>query len=298
MLQAAYKSKLPWLPFAASRLFPQPGQYSKVTVRSVERDGALWELRPAHFFQWARYFEIDDPVKRALLEHAVGCRTIIDVGANIGYYSICLAKLLGSQGTVLALEPNAESFGQLRMHRGMNGVTNVLAVRCAASDTPGESVLRDHGVGDLGKFSLRRSKAERDGTNSRGQPVPVETVDRLCLKHDLSHVDLIKVDVEGHETEVLLGANQILRRDKPILVLEWSPHWHQEPEKAKRCIQLLLECGYDHWVELVANWSALEVQGLEALSSASERAGQSNWLAWVGDPEDEDGAAGGAHRRN
>jgi FkbM family methyltransferase len=283
ILQTAYKSNLPWLPSAALRLFPQPGQYSKATVRMVERDGALWELRPAHFFQWARYFGIDDPVKRGLLEHAVGCRTIIDVGANIGYYSICLAKLLGNAGTVLALEPNAESFSQLRMHCEMNDVTNVVAVRCAASDIPGESVLRDHGVGDLGKFSLRRSEAERDTAGPCGQPVPVETVDRLCLEHGLRHVDLIKVDVEGYETEVLLGAGQILRRDKPILVLEWSPHWHQEPEKAKRCIQLLLECGYDHWLELVASGPALEVQGLEALSSANDRAGQSNWLAWAGE---------------
>ena len=60
LLQTAYKSKLPYLPYAAQRLFPQPAQYSKATVRRVERDGATWELRPAHFFQWARYFGIDN----------------------------------------------------------------------------------------------------------------------------------------------------------------------------------------------------------------------------------------------
>ena len=279
LLQTAYKSKLPYLPSAAQRFFPQPAQYSKATVRRVERDGAMWELRPAHFFQWARYFNIDDPVKRVLFALAGRCRTIIDVGANVGYYSVCLARAVGPEGRLLAIEPHEESFRQLNLHCRMNQVSNVVAVQCAVSDEPGEAMLRDQGVGDLGKFSLRTPDAGPASNDAHS--VHVDTIDRLCQAHGLSPVDLMKVDVEGYEPEALLGAREILHRDKPFLVLEWSPHWHQALEKREQCIRLLEECGYDRWKPLGEAGSAEVTGGLNALRLASELEGQSNWLAWA-----------------
>lgn len=150
----------------------------------------------------------------------------IDVGANVGAYTLIMAKAVGKGGSVDAFEPNSEVYERLLQNLRLNDLSDsVHAYRFALSKTfgsatfylPGES-SRNRGIGSLVKHcGLLDSTVE----------VPVETLDRVVW--DWQRCDLIKVDTDGHDYAVLEGANRLISRFLPSLIFEFSaicwPDW-------------------------------------------------------------------------
>ena len=148
--------------------------------------------------------------------------TVVDVGANIGLHSVFFATRIIPGGRVLALEPEPANFGYLEANVQRNGLTNVEMFMMGAGARGG--ALRLHLVpGTVGGHTA----AEIDS----GSSIDVEVV-RLddLLRDRVTRVDLMKVDVEGYEGQVLDGFRETLARDRPTLLIEFSP-------------QLLRRCG-------------------------------------------------------
>lgn len=200
------------------KFVPQPYSYDPADVREAERYGLRWRFRPYSYFQWHHYFGVRDDVLATLLVMADGAEVVFDVGANIGLYSISMAR---RAGRVLCFEPNPVSFAAVEEHIALNRVSNVSAFQCALGAKPGELELGDPSDGDLGKFSLR---AQDDG----GVMVPVRTVDEVVESEGLTRLDLMKVDVEGFEPPVLLGAEKTIPRFWPNLCIELTARWYTE----------------------------------------------------------------------
>ncbi len=133
---------------------------------------------------------------------------VYDVGANIGIYSILLAKAVGEQGKVVAFEPEQKSFGHLLDNLRLNGVTTVQCIRKALGAEParGQLFVRD------GVTCPRLSAPFSDGTSGKvtAESVDVERGDRLAADEHLPVPRAIKIDVEGHEYAVLQGFRQTL----------------------------------------------------------------------------------------
>lgn len=133
----------------------------------------------------------------------------VDVGANIGYYSILAKRVVGDTGVCIACEPSRREFARLTEHLSLNRSTGVLAINAALGDKPGVAMLRLHpyhtGLNDVVFAS------GSDTSNESVEPCLVATCDdilaTICPGRD---VDLLKVDVEGAELEVLKGTKQIL----------------------------------------------------------------------------------------
>jgi len=137
----------------------------------------------------------------------VNCRTAIDVGANRGLYTFLLSKLSRS---VIAFEPQywcANKIAACNKH-------NIIVKNVALSNQPGSLRLYipydSHGIPMDGLASFTYMP------DSREQIVPVASLDDF----NLTEVDFIKVDVEGHESEVIDGARETIVREKPILLVE------------------------------------------------------------------------------
>lgn len=147
-------------------------------------------------------------------------QVVFDVGANVGQFTLLLAKRVGAFGCVHAFEPAPEEYRKLCANVSLNGFSNVLTNHVAICDRVGETVLRTAGPG-LGLY------------NSLGRPlvssqigdisVPCTTLDCYVHARGVPRVDLLKVDVEGAELAVLRGAAQLLSRsDAPVIVCEFS----------------------------------------------------------------------------
>jgi FkbM family methyltransferase len=144
----------------------------------------------------------------------------LDIGAHIGYYTLKASPRVGSQGRVIAFEPNPRTVALLGEHVSVNHASNVVVEPIACTDTEQMLTLFDAtDEGNSGASSLSSRNAQSSaGTTVKGRPI-----DDVVSELGLNRVDLMKIDVEGAELIVLRGAIKTLRRFGPTLVLEVSP---------------------------------------------------------------------------
>jgi FkbM family methyltransferase len=138
---------------------------------------------------------------------------VVDVGANVGHYTKRMSDLVGPHGRVIAFEPVPETFSLLAANSSLFAARNVTLVNAAASDhagTGGMSVpLFDTGHRNYYEAALTEENAELS--------VFLLPLDELPLPH---RVRLVKIDAEGHDDAVLRGAEALLVRDRPTLIVE------------------------------------------------------------------------------
>ena len=143
---------------------------------------------------------------------------VIDLGTYSGLTAIAFSKEVGSEGRVLALEPDPINFlsaeYNLSMHRKVNGLDNVTLVPFAASDRDGELELSSEGTMGSALVSIVGGY--------RGVTVKVQARTLLSLAREfgLNKVDFVKVDIEGAELFVVPQSTQFLAEHKPRLIIE------------------------------------------------------------------------------
>lgn len=164
-----------------------------------------WRLRFKSEVASIRY------VRRAPLAGA----TVLDIGANMGVFSIYLSRAAGPDGELFAFEAQPELGEHLRAVRESFGLTNMTVVNQGLSSTPGELLMRRSKVG-----SGMASFHEDASSDLEAIRVPVIRLDDYLAEHEVGPVRFIKCDVERHELEVFRGAEQTLRRDMPTLLFE------------------------------------------------------------------------------
>ena len=141
--------------------------------------------------------------------------TVVDVGANVGYYTWLAADAVGSSGRVLAIEPGPYAFERLRRVIQTNGLGHVQCRNLAVSDAAGRGTL----------YVPRRAEGNYNPSLSPYLPdmEPVEValarLDDVLDEAGIGAVDLMKVDVEGHELRVFRGAERSIRQGRFRAVL-------------------------------------------------------------------------------
>jgi FkbM family methyltransferase len=143
--------------------------------------------------------------------------TVLDVGANVGLYSVLSGEAVGSSGRVVALEPDPDSFFYLQESIRENGLENVHAVNLAASDQKGVSRLYTSS-GNRGDSRLYNNELS-DGN------IEIHTVrlDDYLPTVGVNELDFVKIDVQGFEGHVLAGLEQTIRRSPRLVMM--SEFW-------------------------------------------------------------------------
>lgn len=159
---------------------------------------------------------------------------VVDVGANIGYYTLLLARRVGAQGRVFAFEPAPENFAILQENVARNGYQNVVLEQKALADTNGFAMLALSNT-NHGDHRLQNSSAANETVT-----VETTTLDAY-LGEVAQNVTLVKMDVQGAEMRVLRGMKNLLARQSPLtLVLEFFPAaLEQMGEEPREMLELL-----------------------------------------------------------
>jgi FkbM family methyltransferase len=174
------------------------------------------ELRRRHFQREIRRRRFyTDEKEYALLDTLLGQGDwALDIGANVGHYTMRMAELVGPSGRVIALEPVPDTFSLLAANTRLFVHANVSLLNVAASDRvaiAGMQIPRfAHGLSNYYQAHL--------GAGPGGLAVLTLPVDELSLPP----VRLVKIDVEGHELPALQGMRGLLARDHPVLIVETS----------------------------------------------------------------------------
>ena len=175
----------------------------------------------------------------------------VDVGANLGEWSVPLAKAVGANGRVLCCEPNPSVAAALAATLAINNLAQARVIPAALSAADGDGHLVVH-AGDAGLAHLADA----------GIPVRLRSLDSLLAELGSDRLDLLKIDVEGHEARVLEGAANTLRRLRPVLIFESA---HEAAGERDLIADRLDGYGYD----IVA---ALHHYGALACTAAEYRA--------------------------
>ncbi len=149
--------------------------------------------------------------------------TVVDVGANIGWFALLARTLVGSEGRVIAIEPDPAGFDLLSESVRLNGFDNVHLLRKVATDKKGTETLNLSRV--PGQHSLTRK------LGGLTLQVEADTLDNIATSLGLQQVDLLKLDVEGGERRVLQGAKGLMANSRiRQMYLEWNPDAWTERE--------------------------------------------------------------------
>lgn len=124
----------------------------------------------------------------------------VDVGANIGGYSLFVGMLAGARAKIVAIEPQPEILARLRFNIHASGLNTITTVDCAVSDVPGQATFFIDGE-NRGESGLRLTKHSEPTTIT----VNVKTLLEILEEQELSHVDALKIDVEGLEEKILIS---------------------------------------------------------------------------------------------
>jgi len=163
----------------------------------------------------------------------------VDVGANIGQYSLFASQCIPS-GTVISFEPVKEIFEQFKESVIKNNIKNIILYNKGCGDINTHTSIYKK-AGDAGGSSIiNQNFGEKESTEA----IEVVTLDDVLINK--KNIDFIKIDVEGFEYETLLGAQNIIEKFKPILLIEYSPGIYKKnkEENGKLIIQLLLKNKY------------------------------------------------------
>ncbi len=157
------------------------------------------------------WFETEMEFWRSRLQAGM---TVIDVGANAGVYTFSAAQKVGATGRVIAIEPFSGCVNLLNETIRLNGLSQVQVCHGAASDRSGSVKLSLQASSELNEIS------DADLPEGTYEEVESFTLDSLIEKLQLTQVDFLKIDAEGHEIPVLKGSDRILREFRPVILYE------------------------------------------------------------------------------
>lgn len=154
---------------------------------------------------------VEPEVQEVLVRYLRTSGTFLDVGSSIGFFTLLAARIVGAEGAVVAFEPQPAAASSLRRNAALNGFETVTVVEAAVSSVPGHVVLEG-----VGKATARVVDGGADGMRVDCTSLDAYLADRSDLVPEL-----VKIDVEGHEADVLAGMQESLLAHSPALVIEW-----------------------------------------------------------------------------
>jgi FkbM family methyltransferase len=141
----------------------------------------------------------------------------VDVGANIGFFTLLAASRVGPKGRVHAFEARADNLALLRRSVADNGFANVEVHQCAVSDRAGSLAFFASGTW----YSNGRIVGDDEAGSEQLPRVAAVALDAALA--DAPRIDVVKMDIEGAEARALAGMRALLRRHRPVLLTEFSP---------------------------------------------------------------------------
>lgn len=159
---------------------------------------------------------------------------VIDAGANMGAFALPMARAVGPQGSVMAFEPQPEIFSCLQNTANLNKMPQLQVIQKGLGAVAGTITCAALNYNELGHFAGHSLLEQGNDLQ-----IDIVRVDDVCSNKRLSYM---KIDVEGMELDVLKGAAQTIRRDKPVLYIE-----NDKLDKSKALIEELFSLDYACW---------------------------------------------------
>lgn len=192
--------------------------------------------------------------------------TFVDVGANVGTHSICMAPIVGEKGCIYSYEPHPRIFSYLQKNIQLNRITTIQAFNVALGEDEGIATLCDEPLDDRNWITPTAS--------SGGIKVPVRSLDSMGVS--LSGAGVMKIDIEGYELYALRGAERTLHRMEFLYLEIGDRHTLRLGYSSQELLRFLQERGWRLFrfetpaclVEIDATYAPPDVENIVAARSA------------------------------
>lgn len=202
----------------------------------------LGELLQRQFYFFGTYF-VEAHILSCWEKEATGAKVVFDVGANAGIYSLA-ALAIRPDAAVHAFEPTPEIATRLRETAALNGLAGLQVHEAAVSSECGSAVLT-RCRGELGTNEGMNFITSAEG-DAAGEVVPTVSLDRFCSDRAIDRIDLLKLDIQGHEHRALAGAAHLLQEGR-IGTIFTELNWDTDAAgtcPAAETIRILESAGY------------------------------------------------------
>ena len=164
--------------------------------------------------------EYDPPTSRVIRKFLQEGCVAADIGANVGALTMLMAKVVGKDGVVLAVEPGPPIFSRLVKNLEWNPKikSRVRTVQLGLSDSKGELYWHED----------PKNRGNAGLLDGYGIPVDVITLDELVSRENVRRLDFVKIDVEGMELEVIKGGTRTFQEYKPVIYYETLTAFRQQ----------------------------------------------------------------------
>ena len=223
------------------KFVPNNYQYAAGAVRDFQCNGLNWRVDVSDYIGHCAYFGLDRSMK-ALFELARQDSIVLDIGVNLGWTALNLGKLC-SRGQVFGFEPDPVNFKQFMVNLRLNNLPNVIVSPVALGAGAGRVSMSVPTPSNRGGNRIDNATQEASAPG-----IPMIAADEFVAQHELTRVNLIKIDTEGYELQVLHGASGLLRRFGPVLFVEINDdNLRQQGGSANELFDHLRAHGYTHF---------------------------------------------------
>ena len=168
---------------------------------------------------------------------------VLDIGANIGYYAIMQLKIIGDTGKLIAVEPSKSNIQLLKKNLNLNGFNKVEIHNKAVSNITGKRKLY---LSDMSNLNTFHKPTHSNNLYLSGKTLEVETITVEKLVNKKFDLNLIRMDVEGHEVEILDGMIPFIKKSKskPMIVFETHLSRYSKNHNFENTLKNLFKLGY------------------------------------------------------
>jgi FkbM family methyltransferase len=205
------------------------------------RSGALIQTTQVDHLQLLLYYfgTFEPECLAAMRRNVMPGDTILDVGANIGLFTLEGSMAVGSAGRVIAIEAMPAHATSVMESVRRNGMKNVEVIPVAVGDEKGEGTLTLPSNTNYGMFTLGNVAGDVSFK------VPIERIDDILFKRGVNSLAFIKMDIEGSELKALIGAEQTLKKHHPTILIElYEEHLNACGTSSREVKSFLTALGY------------------------------------------------------
>lgn len=196
------------------KFLPNHYQYKPNSLRTVTRNSIRYRLDLSDIVDWYTFFDIKEKAHAEFISRLKKSSIVIDVGANIGSITLRLAQKC-QKGFVYSFEPDEVNYKKLIDNISLNDFDNIKPLKYGVGERESTKYLETLDTFNKGKNRVLDISESEDSAK-----IKLISLDDFAQKENLIKIDAIKIDVEGYEYRVLLGARELIRRDRPLLLLE------------------------------------------------------------------------------
>ena len=234
LVSLVLKSRNPFL----LKLIPPDYLYPQGSKRQTARMGINYDLDISHVVDHAIYYGYPEDEMKIVEDTLKQATTIIDIGANIGAFSLHFARL-NPKATILGFEPHPRTFARATRNIGLNQFSNIKLINLGLGKAQETVKLYEVNEHNPGMNRILATASDKPFVE-----IKIDTLDHVLAGFGIERVDFIKIDVEGYEMSVLEGATKTLA-SKPMMFIELDDsNLRDQGASAVKLINLLKASGY------------------------------------------------------